>query len=95
MSRTEGAQAVTIDAEGATLRVRVKPRARESRVLGVKGGELEVQVAAPPVDGAANDELVRTLARHFELRQRDVTIVSGHSGRTKIVRLAAVPDNLR
>jgi len=86
---------VTIDARGATVRVRVKPRARESRVLGVKGGELEVQVAAPPVDGAANEELIRALSRHFKVAKRDVTIISGQAGRTKLVRFATVPEKLR
>ena len=47
------------------LKVRVKPRASKSRVLGTRDGVLEVAVAAPPVDGAANEELVRTLAEHY------------------------------
>ena len=72
------------------LKVRVKPRASKSRVLGMKGEELEVAVAAPPVDGAANAELVRTLAEHYGVAKRDVEIVSGEKGRLKIVRISGV-----
>jgi uncharacterized protein (TIGR00251 family) len=69
------------------LKVRVKPRASKSRVLGMKEDELEVAVAAPPVDGAANLELVRTLAEHFGVAKSAVEIVSGQTGRHKIVRI--------
>ena len=69
------------------LKVRVKPRASKSRVLGMKGEQLEVAVAAPPVDGAANAELVRTLAEHYGIAKRDVEILSGETGRLKIVRI--------
>jgi hypothetical protein len=75
----------------AKIRVRVKPRASKSRVLGLKSGELEVAVAAPPVDGAANTELVRTLAAHFDVPKSAIEIVSGQRGRSKLVRMRAVP----
>ena len=78
------------DQRGARLRVRVKTRASKSRVLGVKGGELEVQVAAPPVDGAANAELLRTVAAHFGVPKSSVTLESGATSRSKLVRLATL-----
>jgi hypothetical protein len=70
--------------------VRVKARARKTRIVGVSGGMLEVALAAPPVDGAANEELMSALAEHFGLRQRDVTIVAGQTSRQKRVRLAGM-----
>jgi uncharacterized protein (TIGR00251 family) len=72
------------------LKVRVKPRASKSRVLGPKGDTLEVAVAAPPVDGAANEELVRTLADHYGVPKRAVEILSGETARIKLVRLTGV-----
>jgi len=72
---------------GVVLEVRVKPRARKSSVLGVREGVLEVAVAAPPVEGAANEELIRTLAAHFELGRRAVRLVAGASSRHKRVAL--------
>jgi uncharacterized protein len=78
------------DERGALLRVRVKVRASKSRVLAYKGAELEVAIAAPPVDGAANEELVRTLAAHFGVAKSTVSIESGASSRSKLVRLASL-----
>ena len=73
--------------EEIRLKVRVKPRASKSRVLGQKGEALEVAVAAPPVDGAANAELVRTLAEHYGVPKRAVEILTGESARMKLVRI--------
>jgi uncharacterized protein len=68
--------------------VRVVPRAPQSRVVGEHAGALRVRVAAPPVDGAANEELVRTLARAFDVPTRDVEITGGHASKLKQVRVA-------
>jgi uncharacterized protein (TIGR00251 family) len=80
---------------GVSLRVRVKPRASRSRVLGERSGELEVAVAAPPVDGAANEELVRVLSGYFDVPKSTIEITRGQSGRSKILRIAVVPARLR
>jgi uncharacterized protein (TIGR00251 family) len=70
--------------------VRVVPRAARTQIAGEHDGALKVRVAAPPVAGAANEELVRFLARHFGVPARDVEIVAGHSSKTKRVRLRGV-----
>jgi len=74
--------------------VRVKPRASKSAILGVKLDALEVAVAAPPVDGAANDELVRTIAAALGIAKRQVAIVSGESSRTKLVDVTGVSEEI-
>jgi uncharacterized protein len=66
--------------------VRVAPRAARTQIAGEHDGALKVRVAAPPVEGAANEELVRFLARHFGVPARDVEIVAGHSSKTKRLR---------
>ena len=81
---------ITPAADGVILRVRAKPRASKSRVLGVREGSVEVAIAAPPVDGEANAELVRTLARHLGVPRSSVTIESGEAGRTKRVRIVGI-----
>ncbi|MGB9177658.1 MAG: DUF167 domain-containing protein [Pyrinomonadaceae bacterium] len=74
--------------EGALLfNVRVVPGASRSEVVGEHDGAVRVRVAAPPVEGAANEELIRTLARAFDVPARDVEILSGHSSKTKRVRV--------
>jgi len=80
--------------EGGTLvRVRVTPRAGRSEITGTRDGRLLVRLAAPPVDGAANDTLVTLLARRLDLPARAVTIVRGEHGREKQVRIAGLPPD--
>ncbi len=70
--------------------VRVRPRSSKSKVLGVREGALDVALAAPPVDGEANLELVRTLAAAFDVPRRDVTIAAGQTGKQKLVDVAGI-----
>ncbi|HST52369.1 MAG TPA: DUF167 domain-containing protein [Pyrinomonadaceae bacterium] len=67
--------------------VRVSPRASKSVCAGEHDGALKVRVAAPPVEGAANEELVRFLSREFGVPARDVEIKSGHASKSKVVRV--------
>lgn len=68
--------------------VRVVPRASRSEIVGEHDGALRVRIAAPPVEGAANEELVRTLAHALGVPRRAVEITSGHASKTKLVRVA-------
>jgi uncharacterized protein (TIGR00251 family) len=70
-----------------TFAVRVVPRASFSEIVGEHDGALRVRIAAPPVEGAANRELVKVLARSFELPQNAVEIISGANSKTKTVRI--------
>jgi uncharacterized protein (TIGR00251 family) len=69
------------------LDVEVKLRAGKSRVLGIKGERLSVALAAAPVDGAANQELIDTLADHFGVPRRQVRILAGAKSRRKVVEI--------
>ncbi|HEX7956505.1 MAG TPA: DUF167 domain-containing protein [Pyrinomonadaceae bacterium] len=71
-----------------TFRVRVAPRASKTAAAGVDGGALKVRVAAPPVEGAANEELARFLSKAFGVPARAVEIISGHASKTKTLRVA-------
>ena len=71
----------------APLEVRVIPRAGKSGFAGLRDGALVVKLAAAPVDGAANDELIALLAKTLRIPKRDITIVSGERSRTKRVRI--------
>ena len=64
------------------------PRAGRTGFAGLRDGALLVRLAAAPVDGAANDELVALLAKALRIPKRDVTIVSGERSRSKRVRVA-------
>ena len=79
-----------------TFKVQVVPRASRSEIVGEHNGALKVRLAAPPVDGAANDELIRTLARALGVKRSAVEITAGHSSRTKHVRVSgASPSDLQ
>jgi len=75
---------------GVELLVLVQPRASRSRVVGEHGGYLKVQLAAPPVDGAANAALLELLADLLGVPRRQVSLVSGESSRRKRVRAVGV-----
>jgi uncharacterized protein (TIGR00251 family) len=69
------------------LAVRVTPRAGRDRIDGVRDGVLRVRVAAPPVEGRANEALVRLLAQALGVAPRDVRVVRGAAGRDKLVEV--------
>lgn len=70
--------------------VRVVPRASRSFIMGEHDGALRVRVAAPPVAGAANAELLRVLARALDVPTRDVWITGGHASKVKQVRVRGI-----
>ena len=76
--------------DGVRIEVEVKVRASRTAVLGVREQRLSVALAAPPVDGAANEALRRTLAELFELPRQNVEIVSGEKSRRKLVELRGI-----
>lgn len=77
-------------ADGVVIAVRVVPRSGRSGIAGTRGGALLVRLNAPPVEGAANDELIEVIADTLGLPRRAVTIVSGERSRSKRVRVAGV-----
>ena len=79
----------TTDA-GITLRVRVQPRASKDALSGERDGALVVRLTAPPVEGAANEALARTLAKALGVAPSAVRVVSGATGRNKVVSVAGL-----
>jgi uncharacterized protein (TIGR00251 family) len=70
--------------------VHVSPGATTQGVAGRHGDAWKVRVSAPAEGGRANEAVVRLLAETLGVRRRDVTLVSGHGGREKIVRLTGL-----
>lgn len=71
----------------AVIDVRVIPNAARSGLAGERNGAWLVRLAAPPVDGKANDALTAFLAETLDVPRRAVTIVRGHTSRQKQVRV--------
>ena len=82
--------AVRDSPEGAVLTIHVQPKASNTEYAGLHGGALKFRVAAPPVEGAANEALCAHLAEQFDLPQKAVVLLSGQGSRHKRVLLAGV-----
>jgi uncharacterized protein (TIGR00251 family) len=74
------------------LLVAAVPRASRTEVAGVAEGRLRVRVAAPPVAGAANEELVHFFAKALGVPKRAVTVTAGAAGRRKTVVVRGVGE---
>lgn len=75
---------------GVRLRLHVQPRASRTELVGPFGDALKIRIAAPPVEGAANAELIRFLARILGVRAAAIEIVSGTDGRRKTVKVSGI-----
>ena len=73
-----------------TFAVRVQPRASRSEIVGELDGALKIRLAAPPVDGAANEELIRFLAKAFGVARAQIKIISGATARQKLLRVDGI-----
>jgi uncharacterized protein len=73
--------------DGLTFKIRVQPRSSRNRVVGLHGDALKVNLTAPPVDNAANKACAAFLASLLPVPKSAVSIVSGHTGRNKQIRI--------
>ena len=81
---------MTADPTRTILDIHVQPKAKATEVVGWHGDAIKIRVAAPPVDGAANEALVRFLADQLGVPRAAITLVGGAAGRRKRVAIEAV-----
>jgi uncharacterized protein YggU (UPF0235/DUF167 family) len=74
------------------LTVRAKPRVKTSRILRAQGLSVDVSIAAPPVDGAANDELISVLAEALRLPRKSVRVSLGSASKNKVVDVLGLTE---
>ena len=74
----------------ARITVKVQPRAKVTRLAGKVGDAYKLQLAAPPVDGKANDECVRFFAELMRVTKARVRIVIGLTSRLKVVEIDGI-----
>jgi uncharacterized protein (TIGR00251 family) len=74
----------------ATVSVRVVPRSSKEGVAGFEGGVVRIRLNAPPVEGKANEALVRFLSKAVGVPKSRITLVTGERGRRKIVRVDGI-----
>ena len=70
-----------------TIKLRVQPRAPKTEIAGEQAGAIKLRIAAPPVDGKANEECRRYLAKLLKVSATSVEIISGSSSRDKVIRI--------
>jgi len=75
---------------GVRLRLHVQPRASRTEVAGRHGDALKIRLAAPPVDGAANEALSRFLAERLGVPRSAIRIAAGSAARAKLVTVEGV-----
>lgn len=76
--------------DGIIIEVRVLPRSSKKEVVGVADNVVKVKLTAPPVDGAANEQLVEVLSRHFKVKKSGIMILKGESSKRKTVKITGV-----
>ena len=77
-------------ATGVRIRLHVQPRASRSELAGRHGDAIKVRLTAPPVDGAANEAMLQFLAVRLQVPRSALSLVSGGSGRSKVVAIEAI-----
>jgi uncharacterized protein (TIGR00251 family) len=87
---------ISLHAEGATIALRVQPKAKRNTIGGEQGGALKVSVTAPPEDGRANDAVLSLLREEWGLQRSQLALLSGQTNRNKVVLVRGVtPEQLK
>jgi hypothetical protein len=76
--------------DGASFAVKLRPRAKKNAITGEIGDALKVSVTAPPIEGRANEACIEFLANALKVPRSSVSIVSGETRRTKVIRVTGL-----
>ena len=85
---------VSPHADGTCISIKLQPRAAKTSISGVAGNELKVSVPAPPVDGAANEALLRFLAERLDCPRSNLQLIRGNTSRHKVVLVHGLKPTL-
>jgi len=73
-----------------TIEVEILPRSARDEILGFVSGRLRVRVSAPPVEGKANESLIKLISRTIEVPKSNVAIIKGKTSRIKVIKIEGV-----
>jgi uncharacterized protein len=76
--------------DGVFFQIKVLPRSSRCEVAGVHGDALKIKITAPPLEGKANDEVVRFLSKHLGVKVAQVSIVNGEHSRIKTIAVTGM-----
>ena len=77
-------------ADGIIIEVKVEPRSSKRGVVGVMDNLVKVKLTAPPVGGAANEQLIELLAEEYRVKKSNIIILRGVSSSRKTVKIITV-----
>ena len=72
------------------INVRLLPRSSKNEIVGFEGENLKVKVKSPPVDGLANRDLIKLMAKHLKIPKGRIEIISGHTTRLKALKFYGI-----
>ncbi|MGO8795100.1 MAG: DUF167 domain-containing protein [Candidatus Sulfotelmatobacter sp.] len=78
------------DGVAVTFAVKVHPRAKKTAITGEVGDALKVSLTSPPVNGKANEACVEFFAKFLKVPRSSITIASGQTSRTKVIRVVGL-----
>ncbi len=76
--------------KGITLKIKVEPRSSGKGIAGSIGDIVKIKLHAPPVGGAANEELIEVLSEELGIKKRAIKIISGQSSRNKVIEIEGI-----
>jgi len=77
-----------VTADGCvTLTLHIQPGAKKTELAGLHGDALKIRLAAPPVDGKANEALLKFIAETLGMAKTAITLKSGHTSRRKVLEI--------
>jgi uncharacterized protein (TIGR00251 family) len=79
---------------GWNLRVHAQPKAKRTESCGLHGDAVKIRIASPPVDGKANEELIRFLAGQLHVPKSEIGLIAGSSGRKKVISLPEMSGDI-
>jgi uncharacterized protein (TIGR00251 family) len=92
MAQSDSLSCLSTRGNGVLLQLSVMPNAKRTEVDGLHDGALRLRLAAPPIDGRANEALVAWLAKSLGVPKRHVEVLRGESSRRKQVAIAVTHD---
>ena len=81
---------IQLTTNGILLRLRIVPRASRTEVVGLYGDAIRIRLSAPPVDGAANETLLRFLSDRLSVPRSAVRLIAGDTSRSKVVTVSGI-----
>jgi uncharacterized protein (TIGR00251 family) len=77
---------------GILIEVKVEPRSSQRKIVGLIDNILKVKLTAPPVSGAANDQLIEVLAKETGVNKSSIRITQGQRGKKKVVEITGISE---